>query len=95
MLSDYKGGSNNEELLTALVGEEIIGVLKEDARLHLIMSSGVALTLTSLGGKTTPAFWVTNQEDTKKLVADQERELQRLTKNLKQARKLTKAIEVD
>lgn len=57
-LREFSGQSNDPHILTGLPGERIAGVFKDqDGALVLVMESGYALVLVTLGGGS-PAFWV-------------------------------------
>ncbi|HSW43516.1 MAG TPA: hypothetical protein VLM76_13495 [Patescibacteria group bacterium] len=56
--AEFAGRSNSLDILTGLPGERIAGAFEDtDGSLVLIMESGYALVLVTLGGGT-PAFWV-------------------------------------
>ena len=79
-LTDYTGPSNSDELWPHLVGEKILGVVEEGGKIHLIMESGEALTLSSFGGGDIgPCFWVTRRKDWEKVVRERRERIKRGT----------------
>jgi hypothetical protein len=61
-LSDFEGRSNSLDILTGLPGERIWGAFQDtDGSLVLVMESGAAFVIVSLGGGS-PAFWVERAE---------------------------------
>ena len=76
MLSEYKGASNSGEVFRHLVGERIMAAF-EDEKGHvvLVMESGPALVLGSLGGGS-PAYWTTSKEDIDMLVAERRKAIE-------------------
>lgn len=78
-LTDYKGPSNSEELWPYVVGETILGVVEEGGKIHLIMESGEALTLSSFGNSIAPCYWVTQRRDWEKVVGERRERIRRGT----------------
>ena len=63
-LASMVGHSNTPDIWEFVVGERIEAAFDDGAgNLVLVMRSGVALVLTSLGGHVAPAFWVESRSD--------------------------------
>ncbi len=63
-LAAMAGKANHRETWEFIVGERIDGAFEDqEHNLVIVMRSGVALVLTSLGGETIPAFWVEARHD--------------------------------
>ncbi len=77
MLTKYSGASNSPEILPFLVGETIVAALFDaDGRMTLVMKSGAALVIGSLGGGG-PVFWSMAPNDVEHLVATRRQQIER------------------
>ena len=65
MLTEYKGPANSSQMLEYLVGETILGCMADGPKIVLVLSSGVGLVFTSLGGETSPVYYKESREDLK------------------------------
>ena len=62
-LPELAGHSNTMDIWEAVIGDVIEGAFEDtEGCVVLVMRSGVALVLTSLGGRVPPAFWVERRE---------------------------------
>lgn len=74
--------ANSEETLKELVGSKIIGALREGANLYLVLDNEQSFVLTSLGGETTPAFWIASRSDTARVINKRRKEIEEHIKQL-------------
>jgi len=97
-LVDYKGPSNSQEILPHLIGEKIKAAFPvrdgEHTRLWLVMESGSALVLCSIGGGT-PCMW---KEPADKVLREIQRrvdEIERQTRRLGKEKELLRPTQKD
>lgn len=83
MLTQCMGSSNSETVFRHLVGERIVAAFRDGTHLVLQMESGPALVLTSLGGETSPAYFVEAPEETQKRANRRRAEIRRMIEELR------------
>jgi hypothetical protein len=63
-LERMAGRANNSDAWDAIVGETVEAAFEDTEHcIVVVMRSGTALVLTSLGGQSVPAYWVERRDD--------------------------------